>query len=170
MQDINEKAHVAWTHFFLKITAKKVLMKKSLDIFCGSPICKFSTVGAFLCNLYYSSVTIRPLLLAEFSHQLEEIPQSRKKIQFFLFRSVNFQPMYSFFSKAAAYWDKFLKSIRPVLAKKSPQAGIQLAPGTLRAFFAPTCALWTETARTQEASKAHRGWYYHTGAGWIQMM
>ena len=61
-------------------------------------------------------------------------------------------------------------SIRPVLAKNSPQAGMQLAPGTLRAFFAPTCALWTETARTQEASKAHRGWYYHTGAGWIQMM
>ena len=61
-------------------------------------------------------------------------------------------------------------SIRPVLAKKSPRAGMQLAPGTLRAFFAPTCALWAETARTQEASKAHRGWYYHTGAGWIQMM
>ena len=168
---------MAWTQFFLKKTAKKVLMKKSLDIFCGSPICKFSTVGAFLCNLYYSSVTIRPLLLAEFSHQLEEIPQSRKKIQFFLFRSVNFltrfQPMFSPCTVSSAKQQPIeinSLSIRPVLAKNSPRAGMQLAPGTLRAFFAPTCALWTETARTQEASKAHRGWYYHTGAGWIQMM
>ena len=93
--------------FLYSGTNKQCFLFLFLDIFCGSPICKFSTVGAFLCNLYYSSVTIRPLLLAEFSHRLEEIPQSKKKIQFFHFRSVNFlarfQPIYSFFSEAAAY-------------------------------------------------------------------
>ena len=93
--------------FLYSGTNKQCFLFLFLDIFCGSPICKFSTVGAFLCNLYYSSVTIRPLLLAEFSHRLEEMPQSKKKIQFFLFRSVNFlarfQPIYSFFSEAAAY-------------------------------------------------------------------